>query len=113
MDSQDARVQAKDIPDEVFMRAVLAAMERKAAEGWGSGRGVVFSTGHYDGSPWVMRGEVSEELERVTGIKWPWKVELAKFRQLEKRKLLDGCSCGCRGDIQITVKGAECLDLGV
>jgi hypothetical protein len=30
----------------------------------------------------------------------PHKVVLAKLRSMVKRKLLDGCDCGCRGDFK-------------
>lgn len=39
------------------------------------------------------------------------KLILAKMRQLMKRGLVDGCSCGCRGDFEITTKGEEWLSL--
>ena len=39
------------------------------------------------------------------------KLILAKMRQLMKRGLVDGCSCGCRGDFEITPKGEEWLSL--
>lgn len=29
---------------------------------------------------------------------WPWKVANAKLRKMERRGLVDGCPCGCRGD---------------
>lgn len=31
----------------------------------------------------------------------PEKVALAKMRSLIKRKLVDGCPCGCRGDFRL------------
>lgn len=34
---------------------------------------------------------------------FPQKVILAKLRRLEHRKLIEGCTCGCRGDFR-TVK---------
>jgi hypothetical protein len=39
-----------------------------------------------------MRWDVTAEL----GV--PWKVAIAKFKRLEAKGLLSGCSCGCRGD---------------
>ena len=35
------------------------------------------------------------------------KLAYAKMAQLIKRGLVDGCSCGCRGDFEITEKGKE------
>jgi len=40
---------------------------------------------------------------------FPDKVVLAKMRSLIKRGLVSGCACGCRGDFQITAKGAKTL----
>lgn len=31
----------------------------------------------------------------------PPKLALAKMRQLVKRKLVEGCCCGCRGDFEL------------
>ena len=39
----------------------------------------------------------------------PEKLVLAKMRQLIRRKLVDGCGCGCRGDFVITDKGIAYL----
>lgn len=39
----------------------------------------------------------------------PPKVGLAKMRALIKKKLVDGCACGCRGDFVITDLGREVL----
>ena len=37
------------------------------------------------------------------------KLIIAKMRQLIKRGLVEGCTCGCRGDFEITLKGEEYL----
>ena len=42
----------------------------------------------------------------------PLKVALAKMRSLEKRGLITGCCCGCRGDFKLSVKGHRLLDGG-
>jgi len=39
----------------------------------------------------------------------PEKLALAKMRMLERRGLIDGCTCGCRGDFRLTGKGHEYL----
>jgi hypothetical protein len=39
----------------------------------------------------------------------PDKVAIAKMRALIKRGLVDGCTCGCRGDYQITEQGKAFL----
>ena len=40
----------------------------------------------------------------------PRKLVLAKMRSLIKRKLVDGCDCGCRGDFVITEAGLDKLN---
>ena len=35
----------------------------------------------------------------------PVKLQLAKMKQLHHRRLVGGCTCGCRGDWEITDKG--------
>ena len=35
----------------------------------------------------------------------PDRLILAKMRRLIERKLVDGCTCGCRGDFHITPRG--------
>ena len=40
----------------------------------------------------------------------PLKVVHAKMRLLIKKKYVDGCPCGCRGDFEITKKGKEYLN---
>lgn len=92
------RIAAKDIPDDVFLGAVEA--EQRAT---GKEIGVRFkpSTGNYDGAPWAMCWRVHDRVNEAMGFAVPWKVVLAKYRQLEKRKLVDGCGCGCRGDWQV------------
>jgi hypothetical protein len=42
----------------------------------------------------------------------PDKLVLAKMRNLIGKGLIDGCSCGCRGDFVITNKGREFLEEG-
>lgn len=83
-----ATMQAKDIPDEVFI-AVVAACQVRQAEEWGSP------------SAWCHRQDVTTELSQVMGVEVPWKVVLAKAAKLIKRKRMDGCTCGCRGDFDL------------
>lgn len=40
---------------------------------------------------------------------WPWKVARAKARRLIRRGLLNGCTCGCRGDFVLTEAGRDWL----
>lgn len=66
-------MKASDIADDVMVAAVRA-----------NAQGV---------SGWAMRMDVQRTLSD-----FPEKVVRAKYRQLEKRGILGGCSCGCRGD---------------
>jgi hypothetical protein len=40
---------------------------------------------------------------------YPEKVVAAKLRKLLKKKMIDGCPCGCRGDWTVLPKGEEIL----
>lgn len=53
-----------------------------------------------DGRRWVAIWDMEPEYPDM-----PPKVVAAKFRQLNKRGLIDGCTCGCRGDLQVTEAG--------
>ena len=54
---------------------------------------------------WVMWPEVTALLPE-----YPAKVVHAKIRRLMTRSLLDGCPCGCRGDLELTAAGRGMLD---
>lgn len=47
------------------------------------------------------------EHPEVDGV--PSKVVLAKFRRVNRRGLVDGCDCGCRGDFELTASGRLAL----
>lgn len=46
---------------------------------------------------WALAG-VGERVYDATHPRAPEKVLLAKLRAMKKRRLVDGCACGCRGD---------------
>ena len=75
-------VQAKDISDDDFIRAVQVVSVRTAAS-WNQR------------TAWANRFDVAEELG------FPEKVVLAKARKIIKQGRMDGCSCGCRGDFDL------------
>lgn len=84
-------MQAKDISDE----SVLAAIERVAKPG---------STDGYMGlAPSASRWDIAWQL----GGDLPEKVLLAKLRTMVRRGVLEGCTCGCRGDFHILAKEAN------
>lgn len=78
------RPKAADISDQRFLRAVLDVFERE--HGW-------TNTWHLD--------------ERIP--EFPRKVVIAKAGQLIKRDMLDGCTCGCRGDFELRPRGMDFL----
>lgn len=39
----------------------------------------------------------------------PWKVVNAKLRRLIHQGLVDGCTCGCSGNFELTVSGWESI----
>lgn len=96
---------ARDIPDTAFL-SIVDRLQRadEAARGvdleWTS----------------VMRWEVAAELGRSEGAGRygapdpVGKIVLAKARRLIRRGLLDGCYCGCRGDLSLTERGRTYLD---
>lgn len=70
--------QAKDISDD----AILAIVDRFCADNP--------KRGH---APWAFTWDIQAALPE-----FPKKVVLAKLRSLVKRGVLNGCTCGCRGD---------------
>jgi hypothetical protein len=63
---------------------------------------------------WVMRYPVGKDsqfrsITEVMPPEAPEKLQLAKMDALILRKLVDGCTCGCRGDFEITDKGRALL----
>jgi len=49
-----------------------------------------------DGPRWVMIGELEERFPAVHP-----KVLRAKLNAMHRRGVIDGCMCGCRGDLEI------------
>lgn len=68
--------QAKDIPDADFL-AIVEDINIKEHR-------------------WAFMWDMEAAFPEV-----PPKVVLAKARSLIKRKLMDGCPCGCRGDFEV------------
>jgi hypothetical protein len=85
------RLQAKDIPDVDF----LGQVRRKAQLHHG------MWTLIWDLAFPVLDGLPDEDWGRLVR---------AKAARLIARGLLDGCTCGCRGDFELTAKGEAYLD---
>lgn len=79
-------MQCKDIPDLPILQ-FLAKQDRWAT--------------HYDSNP--ERGMPS--VGTVMPAETPIKLRAAKMAMLIRRGLVTGCTCGCRGDFEITPKG--------
>ena len=77
------KIQAKNIPDGIFLLAVKRAPNSMK-----------------------IRRDVHVELEKILGP-IPEKVALAKARRLISRGLIAGCGCGCRGDFEIIPTASE------
>lgn len=89
-----AFAKAADIPDEAF----LAAIDEVARQRSEPGRPWTLGASRWDIAT-VLAGH--PELVGATAQDWPDvppKVVLAKAKRLIARRLIDGCSCGCRGD---------------
>jgi hypothetical protein len=79
------RMQCKDIPDSVFLGAVLRTPG---------------NFGSTAPDAWRMRWNVHAELEATIGPV-PENLLLAKARKLIAAGKLGGCPCGCRGDYHL------------
>lgn len=84
----DSIMQCKDIPD----KPILQFLQDKDC--W-----CTYGEGHF-----------MPTVQDVITKEAPVKLQLAKMKQLIKRGLADGCTCGCRGDFEITDKGKEYLN---
>lgn len=84
-------MQAKDVGDRAVLEAVrkLSMVEKSY------------------GSPpfWVMAWDLRKDL----GLEGTGRLMEAKCEALIRRGLLDGCTCGCRGDYELTTAGTGFL----
>jgi hypothetical protein len=79
------RLQAKHLPERMLIEAVRDLNE-----------------------PWRPIGVDRWTLEERFSD-YPPKVVMAKLKSLTRRGLLAGCTCGCRGDFQITQRGKDMI----
>lgn len=83
-------LKASDIPDEQFYDAMLDVFENGGAIGPGA---------------WASVWDLEERWPSI-----PRKVIVAKASALiHRRKTIDGCGCGCRGDFEFTPKGLDLM----
>lgn len=95
------RIQAKDLPDRDVLALVLAISMGEKPRQYPD---IPMRKGPTE---WVFTSDLALHLSEHI----PWKVVLAKLRALVKRKLLDGCACGCRGDFWVTPAGRALLEV--
>ena len=88
------RLQCKDIPDRAIL-SILAANPGRW-HGWWEG----WNEGDF-GMPSVRPAFPASA---------PDSLILAKMRRLIARGLVDGCTCGCRGDFEITEAGQRYME---
>lgn len=89
------KLQAKHLPDLSMLTTIAAISAAKKDESYSK-----------DVAPWVMIWELERVMPHV-----PEKVIRAKMKSLLRRKLIEGCSCGCRGDYYLLPKGYAYLEL--
>lgn len=118
------RIQAKDVDDVAFLRAVRAVQERDQKR---LIRRQVAGGFYRDHLPWATWGAYEDEYDSERAIKFrreygpfvsdyfrgiPRKVLRAKGQRLIDRGLMTGCMCGCRGDMELTDAGLALIGVG-
>jgi len=93
-----------DIPDLVFLAAIDECCRLRTEPG--------DRYPYTMATRWDVAAILAGHLEDVGGTPRdypgvPEKVVMAKATKLDKRKLISGCGCGCRGDFEVTEKGRE------
>lgn len=95
-------MQAKDISDEAMVEGVRACVEARCDypmdAGWHGGRpGYSYDPDRPARGHWANLWDLARLFPDA-----PEKVVLAKLRKLIKRGLITGCTCGCRGDFELS-----------
>lgn len=108
-------MKCKDIPDADVL-AFLVKVSRGEThwtpapamqKGWGSESIAHVSATWYGDEKYMPENSVQHAMP--PGV--PAKLALAKIRQMVRRGVVSGCTCGCRGGFQITEKGL--VELGI
>ena len=92
-------MQCKDIPTLPILQFLefCSTAEFKHCGQWGS-------------SAVSAEGELFENsVQRAMPEGVPYKLVQAKLAKLIRSGLVDGCTCGCRGDLELTAKGKAML----
>ena len=83
-------MQCKDIPDIPILKFIKSL-----------GKHFAFLFENFDCEQSVLRA-------MPKGVSY--RLAIAKMRMLIRRGLIDGCTCGCRGDYELTEKGRKLLE---
>lgn len=83
-------IQAKDIDERPILEFLFERRQRLGK--------------YYDWSCWYH-----PEFDALFPKDVPYKVRRAKLKSMIDRGLIDGCTCGCRGDFMIDQRGIEAL----
>ena len=92
-----------DLPDIVFLRAIDEACDWQQR----ANRGPANAAMRWRVSA-ILAGHANSLGTSFNVDEWPGvpeKIVSAKIFKLVRRGLIDGCHCGCRGDLEITSKG--------
>lgn len=84
-----SRMQAKDVPELPILEFLLTFKNKKWCNWFGD----------------MYENSITRAIPEGT----PSKIILAKMRAMIKKGLVDGCTCGCRGDFVITPKGEQAI----
>lgn len=95
-------MQAKDLDDVDVLRTIDRLGHEWAGQPWPPG---LTRPPGLKPAAWCMRWDLDAAYPEA-----PSKVVLAKCKALIRRRLLDGCTCGCRGDYELTDLGRAFLE---
>jgi hypothetical protein len=100
-------VKCADITDTAFVAAVLLTRKVRSDR---DGHDVLWVNRFDVGAVLAGHPEWAGQAEASDGsVEIPHKLVLAKARKVIRRKLIDGCPCGCRGDFEVTAAGRALL----
>lgn len=92
-------MQCKDISDVAVLRFLSGLPMEKS----------VFNGFQYKMAGTWFRSDAANSIWHVLPAETPEKVALKKMEALIRRGLVEGCSCGCRGDFLLTSAGEAFL----
>jgi hypothetical protein len=94
-----------DIPDLLFLEAIEACRHaRPTSTGEPAYWATRWDVAAYLASDWNRIGGTPDDYAQI-----PENLILAKIRRLDRRRVISGCGCGCRGDLEVADKGRQML----